>query len=110
MLVAVTEWFTVAKAEDLPEGEMIGARVDGVDVLVANVGGRYRSIGSECTHEGCALHEGELDAEDGVVTCPCHGSMFDLETGEVVAPPAQGPEPVYQVRVEGDEIRVAKPS
>jgi 3-phenylpropionate/trans-cinnamate dioxygenase ferredoxin subunit len=84
--------------------------VDGIDVLVANVGGRYRSIGSECTHEGCALHEGGLDAEDGVVTCACHGSMFDLETGEVVAPPAQEPEPVYRVRVQGDEIQVAKPS
>jgi nitrite reductase/ring-hydroxylating ferredoxin subunit len=36
--------------------------------------------------------------------------MFDLETGEVVAPPAQDPEPVYQVRVEPDEIQVAKPS
>jgi 3-phenylpropionate/trans-cinnamate dioxygenase ferredoxin component len=106
----VTEWMTVAKAKDLPEGEMIGATVDGADVLVANVSGRYRSIGSECTHEGCALHEGELDAEDGVVTCPCHGSMFDLETGAVVAPPAQEPEPIYRVRVQGDEIQVAKPS
>jgi nitrite reductase/ring-hydroxylating ferredoxin subunit len=109
-VVAVTEWITVAKAEDLPEGGMIGATVNGVDVLVANVSGRYRSIGSECTHEGCTLHEGELDPEDGVVTCPCHGSMFDLETGEVVAPPAQEPEPVYQVRAEGHEIQVAKPS
>jgi nitrite reductase/ring-hydroxylating ferredoxin subunit len=109
-VVAVTEWITVAKAEDLPEGGMIGATVDGVDVLVANLSGRYRAIGSECTHEGCTLHEGELDAEDRVVTCPCHGSMFDLDTGEAVAPPAQEPEPVYQVRVEVDEIQVAKPS
>jgi len=109
-VLAVTEWMTVAKAGDLPEGEMIGATVDGADVLVANVSGRYRSIGSECTHEGCALHEGELDAEDRVVTCPCHGSMFDLETGAVVAPPAQEPEPIYRVQVQGDEIQVAKPS
>jgi 3-phenylpropionate/trans-cinnamate dioxygenase ferredoxin component len=109
-VAAVNRWITVATVDELPEGELLGATVDGLDVLVANVGGRYRSIGSECTHEGCALHEGELDAEDGVVTCPCHGSMFDLETGEAVAPPAQAPEPVYRVRVEGDEIQVAKPS
>jgi glycine betaine catabolism B len=103
----MTDWVTAAKVEDLPEGEMVGAPMDGVDVLVANLGGRYRAIGSECTHEGCDLHEGDLDAEEGVVTCACHGSMFDVETGEVVAPPAEEPEPVYQVRIEGGEIQVA---
>jgi nitrite reductase/ring-hydroxylating ferredoxin subunit len=105
----MTEWVTVAAVDDLPEGEMAAATVDGAEILVANLGGRYVSIGSECTHMGCQLHEGELDA-DGVVTCPCHGSMFDVATGEVVAPPADEPEPVYQVRVEGDEIQVAKPA
>jgi nitrite reductase/ring-hydroxylating ferredoxin subunit len=34
------EWVTVAKTENLPEGEMIGATVDGLE-LVANVGGQY---------------------------------------------------------------------
>ena len=106
----MTEWVAVAKVEDLAEGGMIGATVAGVDVLVANVGGHYRAIGSECTHAGCELHEGELDAEEGVVTCACHGSMFDLETGAVVAPPADEPEPVYRVRVDGDELQVAKPA
>jgi nitrite reductase/ring-hydroxylating ferredoxin subunit len=106
----MTEWVAVAKVDDLPEGGMIGATIEGVDVLVANLGGHYRAIGSECTHASCDLHDGELDAEEGVVTCACHGSMFDLETGAVVAPPADEPEPVYQVRVDGDELQVAKPA
>jgi nitrite reductase/ring-hydroxylating ferredoxin subunit len=37
-------------------------------------------------------------------------SEFNVETGEVETPPATEPEPVYEVRVEGDEIQVAKPS
>jgi nitrite reductase/ring-hydroxylating ferredoxin subunit len=106
----MTEWVAVAKVDDLPEGGMIGATIEGVDVLVANLGGHYRAIGSECTHASCDLHDGELDAEEGVVTCDCHGSMFDLETGAVVAPPADEPEPVYQVRIDGDELQVAKPA
>ena len=106
----MTEWVTVAKVEDVPEGGMIGATVQGVDVLVANLGAHYRAIGSECTHAGCELSEGELDAEEGIVTCACHGSIFDLETGAAVAPPADEPEPVYQVRVDGDELQVAKPA
>jgi nitrite reductase/ring-hydroxylating ferredoxin subunit len=103
----MSEWVTVTKTDDLPEGEMIGATLDGLDVLVANVGGRYLAMGSVCTHEGGPLADGDL--YDGIVTCPWHGSEFSLETGKVETPPATEPEPVYEVRVEGDEIQVAKP-
>jgi nitrite reductase/ring-hydroxylating ferredoxin subunit len=101
------EWVTVAKTEDVPEGEMIGATLDGLEVLVANVGGQYRAIGSVCTHEGGPLADGDL--HDSIVTCPWHGSEFDVGTGEAVGPPATEPEPVYEVRVEGDEIQLARP-
>jgi nitrite reductase/ring-hydroxylating ferredoxin subunit len=104
----VPEWVTLAKTEDVPEGEMIGVAIDGLELLVANVGGQYRAIGSMCTHEGGPLTEGDL--YDSIVTCPWHGSEFDVETGEAVTPPAMEPEPVYEVRVEGDEIQVAKPA
>jgi nitrite reductase/ring-hydroxylating ferredoxin subunit len=102
------KWVTLAKTEDVPEGEMVGVTVDGLELLVANVGGQYRAIGSICTHEDGPLAEGDL--YDSIVTCPWHGSEFDVETGEAVTPPAMEPEPVYEVRVEGDEIQVAKPA
>jgi nitrite reductase/ring-hydroxylating ferredoxin subunit len=101
------EWVTVAKTGDLPEGEIIGTAVGGHDLLVANVGGRYRAIGSTCTHEGGPLAEGDL--YDSIVTCPWHGSEFDVETGAVETPPATEPQPVYEVRVEGDAVQIAKP-
>lgn len=102
------EWTTVASTDELAEEEMAGGTVDGKDVLVANVGGEFRAIGAICTHAGCNLaDDGEL--EDGTLMCGCHGSIFDLTTGEAVGPPAEDPEPVYQVRVEGDEVQVAPP-
>ena len=100
------EWTTVARVGDVAEGEMLAAELEGIEVLLANVGGEYRTIGSVCTHEGCSLVEGEMD--DDAVICPCHGSMFDLKTGAVIAPPATEGEPVYDVRVEGEEIKLAK--
>ena len=103
----MSEWVSVAKTEDVPEGKMVGATVDDVDLLVANVGGRYRAMGAVCTHEGGPLADGELD--DNVVTCPWHGGQFDVKTGEVWGPPPAEDEPVYEVRVEGDDIQVAKP-
>ena len=103
----MAEWITVARTDDLPEGGMIGATVGELEVLVANVGGRYCAIGSVCTHEGGPLADGDLNGS--TVTCPWHGSEFSVETGEVEMSPATEPEPVYEVRVEGDEIQVAAP-
>jgi nitrite reductase/ring-hydroxylating ferredoxin subunit len=101
------EWVTVAKTEDVPQGQMIGATINGLELLLANVGGQYCAIGSVCTHEGGPLADGDL--YDNIVTCPWHGSEFDVQTGEVETSPATEPEPVYEVKVEGDEIQVAKP-
>jgi 3-phenylpropionate/trans-cinnamate dioxygenase ferredoxin subunit len=101
------EWVTVAKTEDVPEGQLLGVAVDEVQVLVANLEGRYLVVGDVCPHAGCLLSEGWI--EGGAVECPCHGSMFDLDSGEVVQPPAKEPVAIYQVRVDGDEILVARP-
>lgn len=99
-------WTTVASVVDLPEGEMAAFSVKGEEVLVANAGGEYRAIGATCTHAECNLAlDGML--EDSTVSCMCHGSVFDLETGEAVGLPATEPVPAYDVRVEGAEIQVA---
>jgi nitrite reductase/ring-hydroxylating ferredoxin subunit len=106
--MTVPEWATVARTGELGEGEMIGGTVAGEAVLVVNLGGQYRAIGATCTHAGCSLVD-DGDIEEGTVVCGCHGSIFDLETGEAVGPPAHDPVPVYSVRVEGDEVQVAAP-
>ena len=61
-------------------------------------------FGDTCTHLHCSLAEGDLDAT--VVTCPCHGSQFDVTTGEVLRGPAQEPVRSYAVRVENDALQV----
>ena len=101
------EWVTVARTGDLEQGEMIGATVGGLELLVANIGSRYCAIGAVCTHEGGPLADGDLYAS--TVTCPWHGSEFNVESGEVEIGPAEDPVPVYDVRVEGGEIQVAAP-
>ena len=44
--------------------------------------------------------------EGQVIECPCHGSEFDVTTGEVLTPPANEPLAMYAVRVEEDNILV----
>ena len=64
-------------------------------VAVANVDGELHAFDDTCTHRGCSLAEGTLDGK--VVTCPCHGSQFDVTTGAVVRGPATEPVGVVDV-------------
>lgn len=74
--------FKLFEATELREGEMRRAEADGRRILVARINGRLYAIGDKCTHMGCSLSEGQL--EDTVVTCPCHGTRFDVTSGKVV--------------------------
>ncbi len=95
----------VASTKDLEPDKMMGVKAGGRPILVVNVKGNYYAIGNVCTHMGCLLSGGGLEGE--TVTCPCHGSKFDVKTGKVVAGPATKPVSSYQVTVERDEIKVA---
>lgn len=94
----------VASAKELGAGKIIGVEAGGKPILVVNLNGKHYAIGNVCTHMGCMLSDGALKGEN--VQCPCHGSVFDVKTGTVVHGPAQKPEPVFQVKVEGDQILV----
>ena len=94
----------VASAADLSEGEMRAFEVGGQRVAVARVSGSLHAFDDTCTHRLCSLADGDL--EEATVTCPCHGSQFDVTTGKVLNPPATEPVPVYRLRVEDDEIQV----
>jgi 3-phenylpropionate/trans-cinnamate dioxygenase ferredoxin subunit len=94
----------VALAKDLEPGKMIGVEAGGREIVVANVDGNYYAIGERCTHMSCMLSEGSLKGQ--TVICSCHGSVFDLKTGNVVKGPAKKPEPVFQVKSEGEQILV----
>jgi nitrite reductase/ring-hydroxylating ferredoxin subunit len=86
---------------------MIGAEVDGHKILVANIDGAFYAMGSVCNHMGGQLDKGKL--EGNVVTCPRHGSRWDVKTGKLVQFPEPLPdEPIFKVSVQGDEIFVEK--
>jgi nitrite reductase/ring-hydroxylating ferredoxin subunit len=107
--MSVPGWTKVARTNELTEGEMTGATVAGEEVVVVNVGGDYRALGATCTHAGCLLSD-DGEVEGDTLTCGCHGSIFDLASGEAVGPPAEEALPVYEVRVDGDEVQVAAPA
>jgi len=96
--------YVVRGAAAVPVGELAAFDVDGARVAIANVGGTFHAFGDTCTHLHCSLAEGKLDGT--VVTCACHGSRFDVTTGEVLRGPAQTPVRSYSARVENDALRI----
>jgi nitrite reductase/ring-hydroxylating ferredoxin subunit len=98
----------VAETKDIQTSQMKEVQIDGQDVCIANVDGKYYAIGNVCTHEGGPLADGVLEGYE--VECPWHQSRFDVRTGEVRGPPASESEPSYEIKVHGNSILVKKRS
>jgi 3-phenylpropionate/trans-cinnamate dioxygenase ferredoxin component len=98
---------TVCRTTDVPAGEVRRFEVDGHAIALVNLGeDGFRAVGDICSHAHYFLHEGEVDADFGTIECPKHGSTFDLDTGKPRSLPATQPVPVYNVKVEDDEVKV----
>ncbi len=94
----------VAKTDEVASGQGKMVEVSGKKVALFNVEGSFYAIDDTCTHRGGPLSEGSLDGKQ--VTCPLHGAIYDVTSGEVLGPPAPKGVARYNVRVEGENIEV----
>lgn len=77
------------------------------DVAVFSVEGGFCATQARCTHMQGPLNEGTFDGS--TVTCPLHGSQFNVRTGAVLRGPAKDPLKTYCVTVDGEVGRVDVP-
>jgi 3-phenylpropionate/trans-cinnamate dioxygenase ferredoxin subunit len=103
----MTRRVPVARPADVPEGTMHMVQVDGTDILLVHLDGRYRALQGICSHEYFELDKGFLTRDS--LTCALHLSRFDLETGEALDPPAELPLVTWPVEVRDDAIVVELP-
>jgi nitrite reductase (NADH) small subunit/3-phenylpropionate/trans-cinnamate dioxygenase ferredoxin subunit len=99
-----SEFVTVAKVGDIPEGEGASFQVGERLVAIFNFQGSYRAIDDICPHMGASLGAGYLD-EEGTVTCPWHAWRFCVTDGKWVDNPRLGVD-TFEVRVKGEDIQV----
>jgi nitrite reductase/ring-hydroxylating ferredoxin subunit len=90
---------------DLKLGERKCLEVKGKKLALANIKGKYYCIDSTCPHAGGPLCEGKIgEKSESSVTCPWHGSVFDLKNGKVLNGPAIDGVKSYPVKVKSGEL------
>lgn len=96
----------VARLSDLPPDSVTEVMVRDQPYAICNVGGTVRAVSGVCIHRGGPLGQGQI--HEGRVVCPYHLWEFDCATGEYDYDPTLRV-PVFDVKIEGDDVLVQIP-
>jgi nitrite reductase (NADH) small subunit len=104
---AAGRWIRVAETSEVPSGSALELAAGTLSVALFNRDGAYLAIGNVCPHgKGGRLAAGSLMGD--VVTCPFHGWMFKLDSGECIHHPGVAAT-TYPTRVTGTTVEVLLP-
>jgi 3-phenylpropionate/trans-cinnamate dioxygenase ferredoxin component len=124
----MADFTEVMKTGDLTDGMMKRVVLGEQDIIIARVEGKFYAAQGRCPHMRAYLSRGKLNGT--VVTCPLHGSRFDLKNGKVVrwvtgkgimstmgklmsmlgiAAKSEKPLAVYEIKVDGERVMVKLP-
>lgn len=102
----MTEFQTVARVGDIPEGQGRSFALHGTMVGVFLSQGKYFAINDFCPHMGASLAEGHV--ADNAVMCPWHAWRFSLTDGTWLDnSKSKIKSACYEVQIEGDQIQVS---
>lgn len=99
-----TEWIEVIDERELEAGKPKRVEAKGAKIMLLKHDDGIHAIGAVCPHLGGPLNKGKIDGE--TVTCPWHGSVFDLRDGRLCHGPATAPVQAYEVRVQDGQVSV----
>jgi 3-phenylpropionate/trans-cinnamate dioxygenase ferredoxin subunit len=100
----MSDWVSVARADELAPGKWKSVDVDGAQVAVFNLDGQYFAIEDVCTHDGGKLTGGSIEGSE--IICPRHGARFCIKTGAALTAPAYEATAQFPVRIENGAVQV----
>jgi len=95
-------WIVAAACDDVPEGDVIGVRVDGREIALYEVEGEIHASDNLCTHGAARMSDGFLEGRE--IECPLHQGRFDVCTGRALCAPLTADLRIYPVRIEGGQV------
>jgi nitrite reductase (NADH) small subunit len=109
-MTAAEVWIQITPAENIPLREGRGVTVNGQEIAIFNLGGRFVAMENRCPHRGGPLADGivSVTGDALTVTCPLHNWRIGVDCGEVVKPSGQEVPCVrtYPARVEEGYVAV----
>ena len=100
------EYVAVMDVKDLQAGKLTRVDAAGIPAVLLKQGDTIYAIGATCTHMAGPLDEGSC--QNGIVTCPWHGSGFRMDDGSVVNGPAVYAAPTFAVRIHNGKIELRR--
>jgi nitrite reductase/ring-hydroxylating ferredoxin subunit len=127
------DYVEACKVSEIGNGHMIHVEINGKEIAIGNLDGKFYAFADRCGHMNARLSRGNINRN--VVTCPFHGAKFDITSGKKIGepvlelPPGMEPLPpnwqkymgivaqemsfiktfdqeIYDVKVEGDSIKI----
>lgn len=100
----------LCESSEIPEQGVKTFKISNLDIAIFNIKGKFYAIDRKCTHLKGNLAKGKLDGK--TIKCPLHGSVFSLETGELLHPPGTlagwfrkaKPTNIYKVLVKDNQL------
>jgi nitrite reductase/ring-hydroxylating ferredoxin subunit len=75
----------VAKVDEISSGNMKHVELNGKEIMIANLDGKFYALNDRCSHTNAPLSMGHI--QGNIVTCPMHGARFDITTGKKMSDP-----------------------
>jgi 3-phenylpropionate/trans-cinnamate dioxygenase ferredoxin component len=97
-------WIKACDTNKVSTGELFGFDHNDKKILLANFDGKIYATDRICTHAEADLSTGIL-SEEGI-RCPLHLSVFNLENGSPMNPPAEKSLKTYNVKIDNNEVYV----
>ena len=102
--MSVISRIQVCSIGDVAPGDVIKVETSGLTLAVFNLDGQYYVTDDHCTHGPGSLSEGCIDGDN--IECNFHQGVFNIKTGEVVAPPCMIPVKTYKTVLEDGAVYV----
>jgi nitrite reductase/ring-hydroxylating ferredoxin subunit len=83
------QFVDIAKVDEISAGKMKHVEVNGKEIVIANMNGKFCALDDRCAHMNAPLSMGNLTGD--VVTCPFHGAKFNVASGKKIAEPVLTP-------------------
>ncbi|VTU34618.1 Ferredoxin NagAb [Variovorax sp. PBL-H6] len=97
-----TDWLDAAAVDELPEDDVMGLEVQGLDIALYNIGGEVFATSNTCTHGQARLCDGFLEGHE--IECPLHQGKFDVRSGKATCAPVTEDLRSYPVKIEGGRV------